>query len=217
MSRFVRRRPLLLAAMSALATAGSLAGIHRKTPDKRADQFAEAAQPGDVVFRRTHSLEGWAVQWVDGASPYTHVGIVSAASGGGQPMVVHANPGNVPGDPGGVVAHTWAEFANPSSVTALALGSWRLGKHQHQQALGDLARAQVGKPFDAGFDFNEHSALYCTELVWTCAAQLGWVRSPTLRQLSTPFGPIQVLTISDLSRQLPIELHQTWAIEISAS
>lgn len=203
----LRRRWLIASACawSAMAAAGvhrpwSMAGsVGQQGARPMVDALRQAARPGDLLFRGTRSLEGQVVRWYDGASDFTHVGVV-VASAGAALEVVHASP-----DVHRVTADPLETFLQTEGIHAAGLYRWLGADDRSLTQLQSDALASVGRRFDGAFDSADAAELYCTELVWMLARQRGWVDRPALKTLRTPLGPRHVITVEALLQQLPLQ------------
>jgi uncharacterized protein YycO len=138
------------------------------TPQNLADLIAkEQLEAGDLIFRRGISFVSRLVQVADQQTVYTHVGIVVDYEG--EKRVVHAVPSETPDEADKVKMESLHDFLQPER--AVELGVYRLNEHKHFQEASAAARwafkmAQKAIPFDKGFDLQDTSRLYCTELIW---------------------------------------------------
>lgn len=115
---------------------------------------------GDVVFRRGTGVEAKVVEAIDG-SGYTHVGILAGASPNW--AVIHVEP-EEEGGRGRVEEIPLAEFASTRKAIAMMVLRPTMHTAAATAAIA-YARKQIGKPFDAQYQYSSDDALYCTELV----------------------------------------------------
>lgn len=191
------RRRLLFGAGAALTVAawGGLTALH-PAPVARWRIEDAALHAGDLLFRRTVSLEGLTVQAIDAAGRFSHVGLIVGHDAQGRARVVHACPPERAGQAG--VRETTAQaFVAGGDVRDAAAASLQLSAAQGQR-LAAWALRHVGWSFNADFQLNAPHALYCTELIWAAmrAAQLPSL--PALAHWSTPFGAREVVPMSAL-------------------
>ncbi len=125
--------------------------------------MAAAAQPGDLVFRRSGGM------WAEAAAAFSHrdrrfshVGIV--AQHGRALVVVHAAGDPVSRD-ARVRAEPFEDFLASSTDAALYRVD-RVLPARNRIAGVALGYAAERRPFDRDFSLAEGNALYCTELVW---------------------------------------------------
>lgn len=155
----MNRRDFILATLTGLALPGmALAGA---AP-------ADAARPGDVVFRL--GAPDWITHAITTHSPlpegerrWTHAGVV--VSGGDDPLIVHAMPD------AGVHLVKLSDFRAPIAARDFALLQIRdpaLG-----QRFGRAATRRLGLPFDHRLRLSSNSSMYCTELVVKALADVG--------------------------------------------
>lgn len=129
------------------------------------------AQPGDVVLMRSHTWRAELVRLIDGV-PYrdgfSHVGIINQRLPDGTWEVIHA----VPGSRGTVRREAWPSIARGGGISEAVIYRADLDPSKQAALLGLLTDyAARAVPFDGGFDHNDDSTLYCTELVTTAYAK----------------------------------------------
>lgn len=191
------RRRLLIGsgAMLALATTGGWAGLH-PTPQMRWQIEDGALHAGDLLFRRTVSLEGLAVQALDAAGRFSHVGLIVGHDARGRARVVHACPPER-ATQAGVRETTAQAFVAGGDVRDAAAASLQLSAAQGQR-LAAWALRHVGWAFNADFQLNAPRALYCTELIWAAMRAAQCPSLPGTARWSTPFGAREVVPMSAL-------------------
>jgi len=122
------------------------------------------AESGDLIFRRTQTIEGETVLMLGGGI-YSHVGVISVEDKG--VFVIHV----VPSSPSKVRKEGWWKFVNDS--VAFAVYRVQTSPECRQKA-ALLAEAWVEKkPFDKNFNLRDDSSLYCTELVYDAYKNIG--------------------------------------------
>lgn len=141
------------------------------SPPLRFDPATFAA--GDLVFRQGRSMLSRAVLAADGRSSYSHVGIVVQM--GGQPFVVHAEPGGRGEAAEPVKMESLARFLRPRRARAAVQLRLRPTYAAYAAAAAAAAQGYVraGSVFDDRFDLATASSLYCTELVWRAYRSAG--------------------------------------------
>lgn len=122
-------------------------------------------ETGDLIFRRGRSLVSQIVLSADGASSYSHVGIIKII--GGSAFVAHTTTDEPPSEDVARV-EPLDVFLRDDRASAAAV--YRLkGSAQHFTARAveaALSFAEKRIPFDDGLDLNTTDKLYCTEMVW---------------------------------------------------
>ena len=121
-------------------------------------------ESGDLIFRRTRTIEGETVLMLGGGI-YSHVGVINVEDKG--VFVIHV----VPSSPSMVRKERLQKFVNDS----VAFAVYRVQtSHEHRQRAALLAKAWVGrKPFDRDFNLRDDGRLYCTELVYNAYKNVG--------------------------------------------
>ena len=143
---------------------------------------------GDLIFRRGKSFVSQLVLLSDKQSQYSHVGVVIIRNN--TPYVVHAVPGETENnEPEYVKLETIPEFLDVTKSADFAVYTLKnkyrnIGDMVAKKAL-DYFEQQI--EFDASFNLEDHSRLYCTELVW-CAYQSADINLiETYDKLKVPF------------------------------
>jgi hypothetical protein len=126
-------------------------------------------QEGDLVFRRGQGLASRAVLAADRYRVYSHAGIVVRDSG--QWRVVHAVPGEAGGDR--VKMEPLAVFFRPQRALKGAVMRVEDASTAQRAAVRavELFRRNVG--FDHGYDLDDTTRMYCTELIHHVFAREG--------------------------------------------
>lgn len=176
--------------LAAAALCGADAGRGFEVADAR-------LHAGDLLFRRTVSLEGLGVQALDAAGRFSHVGLVVGRDAAGKASVVHACPPER-ADQTGVRQTTAQDFVGAADVRDAA--AFRLPHVSTLQRahMATWAHAHVGWAFNADFSLNAPHALYCTELVYRAMKAAGVQPLPRLARWFTPLGRREVLPLSAL-------------------
>jgi len=154
-----------------------------------------ALRAGDLLFRRTVSLEGVAVSALDAAGRFSHVGLVAGHDAQGLARVVHACPPEYPGETG-VREATAQDFVGAADVRDAAAARLPVDAAQ-ARAVAQWALRHVGWDFNDRFALQSPHALYCTELVWA-ALRAQHLPQPALARWNTPLGVLDVVTLSAL-------------------
>ena len=151
---------------------------------------------GDLLFRRTVSLDGFGVHAIDAAGRFSHVGLVVGHATDGCAWVVHACPPEHAGQTG--VRYTRARnFVGGDDVLDAAAARLRSSPSQ-RQAMVDWARARVGWSFNDRFAWNAPHSLYCTQLVAGAMRAADIAPLPESRRWYTPLGRLRVIPMSSL-------------------
>ena len=142
---------------------------HQKTLTYYTDSNRIKFHDGDLILRRGKSFVSQLVLIGDKKSQYSHVGIVIIRDN--TPCVIHAVPGEAENnEPEYVRMETIPEFLDVSKSADFAVYTL---KNQYKD-IGDKVAEKAFEyykkriQFDSSFNLEDHSRLYCTELVW-CA------------------------------------------------
>ena len=166
MSNAPIQRALLMVAIALCAVALCCCVRDKDAGGKvRDDLPLNRLHDGDLLFRCGVSFESGAVARLDSDGRYTHVGI--AVNDNGSWRVVHA----VPGESNDGVNRVKVEPVDSFYLTTRAVHGAAMRLRGVTAAVtGNAARealrlARRGILFDDRYDWNDHSRLYCTELV----------------------------------------------------
>lgn len=122
-------------------------------------------RPGDIVFRKGNSFSSRIILSADQDGLYSHVGIVVLHHG--EFRIVHALPGADGGDTDGVIAESIDQFFATNRCSSGAIyryiGDTLVSEIASRRAIAYLNRALS---FDHGYDLEDSTKLYCTELVY---------------------------------------------------
>ena len=159
---------------------------------------------GDLVFRRTRSLEGRVVQRFEPQTEFTHVGIVWMDVAGAS--VVHATPDPTGAWPeGGVVREPLAAFLSTHGIEAASVFRWTDADDLQARDMAAKALAWVNRPFDLSFESEKPIGFHCTELVWHAVSSLGVRDTPLLLRIKGLPSGLQVLTLEVLIESLNLD------------
>jgi hypothetical protein len=159
------RRRALAAAAALLALTPQLS-VHAAGPAGEtapacdAGALRGAIRDGDVVCRLGDRL--WSQLFMDVSAAdkrYSHLGVARVA--GGRVTVIHAEGTAAPGKDGDKVKE---EALEDFARIAKAVGVYR-AKGLDGGLVSAAAAGCIGTPFDWGFDMDDESRLYCTELL----------------------------------------------------
>lgn len=166
---------------------------------------------GDLLFRRTVSLEGMAVQAIDAAGRFSHVGLVVGHGAQGAAQVVHACPPERSGQTG-VRLTTAQAFVDGADVRDAAAARLPIDAEQARRVAA-WALQHVGWAFNADFRLGAPHALYCTELVWSAMRAVGCHCLPQPVRWHTPLGAREVVPMSALL-EIPGLRFLSWAVRV---
>src|ERR1051326_1163247 len=132
---------------------------------------ATSLHSGDIIFRRGVSIESQAVIAMDGASTFSHVGIVLRQRDA--VLVVHVVPGEGGADTTKIEPiEDFLRSDRASAARAYRVISENPSQIERAVEIAkDYAQRQI--PFDKNFDLTSDDALYCTELVWRAYQKAG--------------------------------------------
>ena len=138
--------------------------LRKLPPDVILKDCIAHIESGDLIFRRTQSIEG-NIAVLLGNGDYSHVGIISVDNQG--VFVIHV----VPSFPSLVRQDTLLEFISDS----VAFAVYRVNtSHERREIATSFAKAWTGnKSFDIDFDLKDDNKLYCTELVYNAYRKAG--------------------------------------------
>lgn len=134
----------------------------------------DSLRNGDIVFRRGCSYTSYIVLANDDSHDYSHIGIVQKSDSGW--CVIHAvnDERAHPADFDRVKIDKIEDFFSPARATmGEIMHSWlndslaNIVSQQALQLLNDSVR------FDASFNTNDHSELYCTEFIYFLYKNIG--------------------------------------------
>ncbi|MGC9163378.1 MAG: YiiX/YebB-like N1pC/P60 family cysteine hydrolase [Thiomonas sp.] len=190
------RRRLLLSGAAVLLSAGGAWAALRPSPPRYWQVNAALLQPGDLLFRRTVSLQGLAAQAIDAAGRFSHVGLVVGHGAQGEAQVVHACPPEHSAQTG-VRLTTARAFVDGADVRDAAAARLPIDAAQAGRVAA-WALQHVGWAFNADFRLGAPHALYCTELVWAAMRAAGCRCLPQPVSWRTPLGERAVVPMSAL-------------------
>lgn len=205
--RALRRRALLLACGAFVAGLPSATGAGGAPRDVAAlERLGRSLRAGDLVFRRSRSLEGAAVLAASAGARFSHVGVAVETAGGLR--IVHAVPPEGT-QRGGVVAARWETFALAPDVEAAA--AYRLAHLVPAAAarISEALDAVLGTSFNAGFTSDPRDGLYCTQVALLALASVdpalaASVRPTPLALLANPvYLPEALLAVPGLAEVRP--------------
>lgn len=121
---------------------------------------------GDLVLRSGTGADSRAITAADSGCPYSHIGMVVNIEG--QPLVIHIVPDSSNAGSDTVRLDCIEDFFHPRRATHGLI--CRVGKvdSARRRALEETSLSLHGKglAFDRSFNTLDHSAFYCTELIW---------------------------------------------------
>ncbi|MGM0567012.1 MAG: YiiX/YebB-like N1pC/P60 family cysteine hydrolase [Bacteroidota bacterium] len=143
---------------------------------------------GDLILRRGKSFVSQLVLLGDKESQYSHIGIVIIRDN--TPYVIHAVPGEAENnEPEYVRMETIPEFLDVSKSADFAVYTLKnkykgIGNKVAEKAY-EYYKEQI--QFDSSFNLEDHSRLYCTELVWCAYLSADIKLTGTYDELKIPF------------------------------
>lgn len=159
---------------------------------------AERLCSGDIVFR--HGSGFWS-EFIRRNTPrdqrFSHVGIIWINNG--VISVIHADGDDFSGH-GKVGVVPWTDFKR----TAKRIAFFRLKlSYDERQKFVQCALKLSGRDFDWKFDRNDHSELYCTELLYVALQESkpGWLSLP-----DGPVIPLSLFSAPEIAREMEIEI-----------
>jgi cell wall-associated NlpC family hydrolase len=97
-----------------------------------------------------------------------HVGFIELDAAG-VPHIIEATPTAPDGTKGGVIRLRYADWLKGYTNIQVWHGRLRDLDAQATRRVLDVARSQLGKPYDFfNFDLNDDRGFYCSKLVWMC-------------------------------------------------
>uniref|UniRef100_UPI003FEF7241 YiiX/YebB-like N1pC/P60 family cysteine hydrolase n=1 Tax=Alloprevotella sp. TaxID=1872471 RepID=UPI003FEF7241 len=128
---------------------------------------------GDVIFRRGTSANSRMVTLLQGF--YSHVGIVADSSGKGDLRILHAVPDepDFPGDHDRIKMDRLETYLSPKRAEAACLMRQNNAQAAHQAACHALLLWKKGIRFDAQYNEQDTTEMYCTEFVAYVYKQAG--------------------------------------------
>lgn len=172
MKRFLNIYSLLWGCVAVLALLSSCGGDGgRALP---VELPLDSIRNGDIVFRRGCSFSSEMIMSQQQNNRYTHIGIVCRRDSGC--FVVHAvnEEHDFPGDFDRVKIDRIETFFAPDRAKAGAIcHSWLCDSVQDALVGAALAAVRDSVRFDSDFNHNDHSELYCTELIYMLYRSVG--------------------------------------------
>lgn len=202
MSNALNHRALLIAAIALCAVAFSCIRDKDAGGKVRSDLPLERLHDGDLVFRCGVGATSQVVSTLDnGNSTYTHIGI--AINRNGKWQVIHAVPGE---------SHNGVDRVKVEPIDSFFLTT--RAEHGAVMRLNDcsdttarraactaLQFAHKGVEFDNRYNWNDHSRLYCTELVQVAYESAGVdLTGNRMSNIKLPFFKGKIVFPSDIVR-----------------
>lgn len=156
---------------------------------------------GDVIFRRGTSANSRMVTLLQGF--YSHVGIVADSSGHGDLRIVHAVPDepDFKGDYDRVKMDRLDAFLSPQRAEAACLMRQDDAEVAHKAANHALRLLKKGVRFDADYNEQDTTEMYCTEFVAYVYKQAGMDIAGNEREnIQTPWFKAKCLMPYHLQR-----------------
>ena len=165
------------------------------------DSVRPNLKSGDIILRRGITLTSYFI--IHSTKPnqkFTHIGIIFIHDG--KISVINAEDNEDTGGNGKVQLTTLEKFTQKAS----AIGFYRFNESSSkQEAVAQSALAYLGVPFDEQLDMDDHSTIFCTELVELAMKDAGFSTLP-MRVHSTFFQriilPPDSFTVPELAQPL---------------
>ncbi len=144
---------------------------------------------GDIVLRTGRGADSRAITTADSGCPYSHIGMVIDC--GGSPFVIHIVPDATHGRADTVTIECAERFFAPRAASHGAIYRIDGTDSTSRHALKQVALSLYGKGlrFDRAFDAADHSAFYCTELIWYIYMEAAGIDLTQSRRHSLPLMP----------------------------
>lgn len=126
-----------------------------------ADDYANI-KSGDLIFRQGTDAVSAAVLASKAKSTYSHVGMIVVENEA--VLVLHAVPAEAANEAGGVKLESINVFARSDRAAHVAIARPKTAFEVGAVAAESALKYQ-GRPFDAAFNLQDASEIYCTELV----------------------------------------------------
>lgn len=129
---------------------------------ENAKKILDSIKPGDVLLETHNAYPNWQImeKLTLGAS-HTHAALYEGLDEKGEPQLIEATTGD-PSGAGVIRTNLKSYFEGPTRI-AIVRPNYK-SSSDREAALG-YARDQLGKPYDAKFDFENDDEFSCTELV----------------------------------------------------
>ncbi len=141
---------------------------------------------GDIVFRKGTGVAGHAIVAASSDGVYSHIGLIVFQDG--QPMVVHAVPGepDFEGDPDRVKLDAVPSFFSPECASHGAV--MRLADSICATRAAGIALAVYRRNtlFDHDYDDSDTTRMYCSELIGYAYERAGHPFHPQRRYVGLP-------------------------------
>jgi hypothetical protein len=150
---------------------------------------------GDLIFRQGVDFTSDIVLKNRQRSAYSHVGMVIIYKG--EYMVLHSSPAENESDFDGVKLEKLALFSQSDRARHIAV--MRVSDREEvRQAAARNAVKYLGLAFDASFDLEDESKIYCTELILKAYKPLKINLLSPLRDAKVPFVQSRFLMPQDM-------------------
>ncbi len=157
-------------------------------------------QSGDIIFRRGISLISQMVLLADSRSPYSHTGIIKTENE--KIFVIHSVPAEEKWETDKVKKELLEDFLRKDRASAIGL--YRLnGEFKDSVIRNAILAAEKfaieNTPFDGGFDLDDNTRIYCTELIWKSFLEAGLdLINNKFDELAVPLGKGQYILPSTI-------------------
>ena len=130
------------------------------SPETR-QEILDNLQPGDVILETNNAYPNWQrLERLAFRSSFTHAAIFEGWQDG-KPMLLEATTGDPSG--AGVVRTNLEEYLHGPVQVGVVRPDYKTP--EDREAALQFARAQLGRPYDSGFNYKDDSTFFCSELV----------------------------------------------------
>lgn len=194
MKRFCLLSPLLVGFLL-LVTADAMPVLRSLVPIEIHVQL----KSGDLIFRQGTDAVSAAVLAGKAKSIYSHVGMIMVKDG--VPWVIHSVPAETESEAGGVKLEPLDLFARSDRAIHVAIMRPRRMQADTGARAVSNALKLIGRPFDAAFNLQDDSEIYCTELVARAYFPLNINLYQKLQAVQLPFISGYFLLPQDIFEQ----------------
>lgn len=129
--------------------------------EARRREILDHIEPGDVLLETNNAYPNWQrLEMLAFRSSFTHAALFEGWQDG-KPMLLEATTGDPSG--AGVIRTNLEEYLHGPVQVAIVRPDYKTTADR--DAAVDYARAQLGRPYDSGFDYHSDDAFFCSELV----------------------------------------------------
>ena len=133
----------------------------RSISEETRKEILDNVQPGDVILETNNAYPNWQrLERLAFRSSFTHAAIFEGWKDG-KPMLLEATTGDPSG--AGVIRTNLEEYFHGPVKLAVVRPDYKTPADR--DAALDYARAQLGRPYDTGFNYKDDNSFFCSELV----------------------------------------------------